>query len=100
MSYYDTVYALVRKIPRGRVATYGQLAFLTGSPRAARAVGYAMRACTDPTVPCHRVIGKSGVLSAEHAFGRGVQRALLESEGVAFTEDGRALVERFRWDGA
>lgn len=99
MSYYNKVYDLVRQIPKGRVATYGQLALMTGSPRASRAVGYAMRACTDPTVPCYRVMGKGGVLTAEHAFGPGVQRALLEGEGITFTEDGRARVERYRWDG-
>lgn len=99
MSYYDAVYDLVRRIPRGKIATYGQLALMTGSPRASRAVGYAMRACRDPAVPCHRVLGKAGNLTAEHAFGPGVQRALLESEGVVFTEDGRVRVARFRWDG-
>ena len=46
MSYYDRVYEIARRIPRGRAATYGQIALMTGSPRAARAVGYAMAACT------------------------------------------------------
>ena len=62
MSYYDKVYALVRQIPPGRAATYGQLALMTGSPRASRAVGYAMAACTDSAIPCHRVMARDGVI--------------------------------------
>lgn len=98
MSYYDRVYELVLQIPAGRCATYGQIALMTGSPRAARAVGYALRACKNPTAPCHRVIGKDGRIT-EHAFGPGVQRALLEEEGVPFTGDGRVDLGRCRWDG-
>ncbi|MFQ8758706.1 MAG: MGMT family protein [Intestinimonas sp.] len=66
--------------PGSRAATYGQIALMTGSPRAARAVGYAMAACTDPAVPCHRILARDGAIR-EHAFGPGVQRALLEAEG-------------------
>ena len=84
--------------PRGRAATYGQIALMTGSPRAARAVGYAMAACTDPAVPCHRILARDGAIR-EHAFGPGVQRALLEAEGVPFTPDGRVDLSRCRWDG-
>ena len=67
MSYYDRVYALVARIPRGRVATYGQLALMTGSLRASRAVGYALRAAKDPALPCHRVLRADGTPSP--AFG-------------------------------
>ena len=70
---------------------------MLGSPRAARAVGYAMRACKDPAVPCHRVARQDG--STVPAFGPGLQRALLEAEGVPFTADGRADLSRCRWDG-
>lgn len=98
MSYYDRVYELVIHIPKGKCATYGQIALMTGSPRAARAVGYALRYCKDPDMPCHRVMGKAGSIT-EHAFGPGVQRALLETEGVPFTEDGRADLSLCRWDG-
>ena len=97
MSYYDRVYALVARIPRGRVATYGQLALMTGSLRASRAVGYALRAAKDPALPCHRVLRADGTPSP--AFGPGVQRALLEAEGVPFTADGRADLGRCRWNG-
>lgn len=98
MSYYDKVYDLVARIPYGNCATYGQIALMTGSPRAARAVGYALRACKNPAMPCHRVMGKDGIIT-EHAFGPGVQRALLEAEGVPFTPDGRVDLSLCRWDG-
>ena len=99
MSYYEKVYALARRIPPGQAATYGQLALMTGSPRASRVVGGAMAACSDPTVPCHRVLWKGGVLR-EGAFSPGVQRSLLEAEGVPFTPDGRVDLSRCRWDGS
>ncbi len=97
MSYYHRVYELVARIPEGKCASYGQLAFMTGSPRAARAVGYALRACRDPAIPCHRVLRADR--STTCAFGPGVQRALLEAEGVPFTEEGRVDFSRCRWDG-
>ena len=78
MNFYQRVYALVRRIPAGKCATYGQLALMLGNPRASRAVGYAMRACKDPSVPCHRVVRGDG--SAVPAFGPGVQRAMLEGD--------------------
>ena len=92
MNFYQRVYELARRIPAGRCASYGQLALMLGNPRASRAVGYAMRACKDPAVPCHRVLRGDG--STAEAFGPGVQRALLEAEGVPFTADGRAALER------
>lgn len=97
MSYYDKVYAWVEKIPYGKVATYGQLALLTGSPRAARAVGYALRAAKDPKLPCHRVLRADGSVTC--GFPPGLQRAMLESEGVTFTEEGLADLALARWDG-
>ena len=95
--FYRRVYDLAARIPAGKCASYGQLALMLGSPRAARAVGYAMRACKDPAVPCHRVVRRDG--STVPAFGPGLQRALLEAEGVPFTADGRADLSRCRWDG-
>lgn len=97
MSYYDRVYELLRKIPAGRITSYGQLALMLGNPRASRAVGYALRANKDPSMPCHRVLRADGSVSC--AFGPGVQRALLEAEGVRFDEEGRADMRLFRWDG-
>ena len=94
MSYYDKVYALVRQIPPGRAATYGQLALMTGSPRASRAVGYAMAACTDSAIPCHRVMARDGVIR-EHAFGPGVQRAM-RAKSAGFPCVGEDFVIEFR----
>ena len=84
MNFYQTVYALARQIPRGRVATYGQLAFLAGSPRASRVVGGAMRRCpAGAGVPCHRVVGADGSLTG-YAGGLDMKRFLLELEGAAY----------------
>jgi methylated-DNA-protein-cysteine methyltransferase-like protein len=86
--FFARVYALVREIPRGRVATYGQLAALLGTARAARAVGWALRALHGTTalrVPWHRVVGAGGRISLpEHAGGL-AQRRRLRAEGVRFT---------------
>jgi len=98
MNFYERVYELVRRIPAGKCASYGQLALMLGNPRASRAVGYAMRACRTPGVPCHRVVRADG--STTPAFGPGVQRAMLEAEGVPFTADGRVELGGCRWDGA
>jgi O-6-methylguanine DNA methyltransferase len=90
------VLAVVRRIPAGRVATYGDVAFLAGTPRAARAVGTVMRRCRDPRVPCHRVIAAGGGLGGYGAFLH-VKRDLLRAEGL---DVGVARVRRFaevRW---
>ncbi len=71
----------VRRIPVGRVATYGDVARLAGRPRAWRAVGTIMRTCTDPGVPCHRVIASGGRLGG-YGGSEGLKRALLQAEGV------------------
>lgn len=90
-----TVYALVRQIPRGSVASYGQIAALSGNPRRSRVVGSAMRTCADPSVPCHRVVYRDGRLSSSFgAGGANEQTALLKSEGVPFLADGRVNMKR------
>ena len=101
MSYYDTVYEIVKKIPKGKVATYGQIAIMTGSPRASRAVGYALHFNPAPgKIPCHRVVNKKGMVAPAFAFGGpGRQRMLLEGEGVCFEEDGSINLARYRWNG-
>jgi methylated-DNA-protein-cysteine methyltransferase related protein len=95
-TFRQRVLAIVKRIPPGRVATYGDIAALAGSPRAARAVGSAMRECRDRRVPCHRVIGASGALGG---YGGSLQlkRELLRAEGL---DVGIARVRRFadvRW---
>lgn len=88
-AFTERVYTLARAIPRGKVATYGQLAALAGSPGAARAVGSAMRTNPDiPATPCHRVVAADGSLTG-YSAGKGIRtkRAMLEEEGVVFTGD-------------
>ena len=95
---FQEICALVRQIPPGQAATYGQIARLLGMPRGARVVGYAMAACRDDTVPCHRVVDRFG--GTKTAFDRlapGTQRALLEAEGVPFRPDGTVDLDRCRW---
>jgi len=85
MPFFERVYAAVRAIPRGRVATYGQVARLVGVPRGARAVGWALRAL-DPrrerAVPWHRVVGAGGRISLRAGAGPVLQRRRLLAEGV------------------
>ncbi len=76
------VLTAVRRIPVGRVATYGDIAAMAGSPRAARAVGTIMRECRDPSMPCHRVIGAGGGLGG-YGSNLQVKRELLRAEGLA-----------------
>jgi len=94
------IYAIVRRIPRGRVATYGQVAVLAGLAGHAREVGYALHALTDgSTVPWHRVINAKGEISLRSVPGAGLtQRMLLEREGVRFDVRGRIALERYRWE--
>jgi methylated-DNA-protein-cysteine methyltransferase-like protein len=90
----------VRRIPLGRVATYGQIAILAGFPRQPRLVGYALHALPRGTsVPWHRVINAQGRISARAGEPAGslTQRLLLEAEGVAFDARGRISLERFGW---
>ena len=90
---------IVRQIPVGKVATYGQVARLAGMPRCARTVGYAMAGCTDPTVPCHRVVDRfGGTKACFDTYAPGTQRALLEAEGVVFQPDGTVELETCLWD--
>ena len=94
---YKIIYDLVRQIPRGRVATYGQLARLANWGRRARHVGWAMHAAPEG-VPWHRVINAKGEIS-ERARGDSheLQRLLLEAEGVEFNLAGRVDLKRFGW---
>lgn len=96
--FYQRVYAAVRRIPCGRVASYGTIALLAGSPRAARVVGGALSRCPDAGVPCHRVVKADGCLAPDEVFG-GVhgQRILLEMEGVSVQNDGRVDMAAYGW---
>lgn len=96
---FETIYRVARQIPKGRVATYGQLARLAGNARLSRIVGCAMHSAP-ADVPCQRVVNRRGELCA--AFlpcGRETHRMLLEAEGVPFLPDGRVDLEKVLWDG-
>ena len=80
----ESVYAVVRMIPRGKVATYGQIAALLGRPRGGREVGWALSGCDDPNVPCHRVVDRNGRLAPRFPE----QRARLRRERVLVDRDG------------
>lgn len=97
---YQRIYTVVRRIPRGRVATYGQVAALAGLPRQPRLVGYAMHSLPNGTaLPWHRVINAQGRVSPRSGDGGGslTQRVLLEAEGVRFDAAGRVSLARQGW---
>lgn len=89
------VYAAVKRVPRGTVATYGQIAFLVGRPERARMVGQAMaNAPGGRGIPCHRVVNSQG----RTAPGWNEQRPLLEAEGVVFKKNGCVDMKKCGWD--
>ena len=97
---YAAIYAVVRQIPEGRVATYGQIADLAGLPRRARLVGYALyRVTEEDEVPWQRVINAKGEIS-ESPFRNGTdywQRSLLEREGIVFSSTGKINLKTYGW---
>lgn len=105
ISWWDAFYRVIRRIPRGRVCTYGAVAAMAGHPRAARHVGHALGALKesgeDAGVPWQRVLGsrsrnKAGI-SIKDPVGGGIQRMMLDAEGVEFDERGNVSLERFGW---
>lgn len=89
MNTFEKIYEVVKKIPCGKVATYGQVAAAAGNPRWSRVVGYALHSNPSPgDIPCHRVVRKDGRVAASFAFGgEGVQKMLLIEEGVGFSDE-------------
>jgi methylated-DNA-protein-cysteine methyltransferase-like protein len=99
--FFEQIYRIVCAIPRGRVASYGQIAALLGQPRAARTVGWALASLSDAQadrVPWHRVVNRAGVITLPRRYA-GLQRDLLEAEGVEFDAGGRVDLPRFGWRG-
>ncbi len=92
---------VVRRVPRGRVVTYGQVALITGWPGRARMVGWALRILPEASqVPWHRVLNARGAISARGIpLAEDIQRQLLLREGVRFNDSGRVDLERYRWNG-
>ncbi len=100
-SFYDEVYRQVVKIPKGKVATYGQIACMCGSPKASRAVGYALHFNPSPDkIPCFRVVNRFGQLSAKFAFG-GIEahKAKLIADGVEVFENYSVDLDKYLWRG-
>ena len=99
MKRYELIWSVVRKVPRGRVATYGQIAELAGLEGHARQVGYALHNLpAKSNIPWHRVVNAKGEIS-ERTGGDSheLQRLLLEAEGVEFDLRGRMDLKRYRW---
>lgn len=95
---FQKIYQVVRQIPKGKVATYGQVAELAGNRRWSRVVGYALHANPDPEyIPCHRVVNRFGEVSSAFAFGgENRQKQLLLEDGVEF-ENGKVIMEKYKW---
>jgi len=102
-SFYERVFELVRKIPEGRVTSYGALARAIGSARSSRLIGSALRASSiaHPPVPAHRVVNRNGMLTGKHAFGtETMMQQLLENESVKVENDIVVNFDEIFWDPA
>lgn len=99
MNSFEKIYEVVRRIPKGCVSTYGDIAYAAGNPRWARVVGYALHVNPDPaTIPCHRVVNRFGQVSAAFAFGgENEQIRLLRQERVEVSDDGYVDLEKYRF---
>jgi methylated-DNA-protein-cysteine methyltransferase-like protein len=93
---FELVWSLVKRIPRGRVATYGQLSDLIERRLTPVGIGWAIRAAGDNAIPWHRVVNSQGGISTDREH-PGLQRAILETEGVVFDEGGRIDLARAGW---
>ncbi len=97
-SFYQRVITLIKNIPRGKVATYGQIAEYAGSPRAARQVAYILHASSErEDLPWHRVINSKGGISLKPRSGYELQKQMLEAEGVIFDREDNIDMKRFGW---
>lgn len=101
MNSFELIYTVVRQIPYGKVASYGQIARMAGNANWSRVVGYALHANPDPEgIPCFRVVNREGFVSSAFAFGGGNQQIeLLAKEGVTFLQHGQVDLKLHRWDG-
>ncbi|GGZ85103.1 MGMT family protein [Algibacter mikhailovii] len=99
LNFFDKVYEVARRIPYGRVTSYGAIAKYLGAPRSARMVGYAMNNSHDKDVPAHRVVNRKGLLTGKHHFdGTNLMQQLLESEGVTVVENQIQDLEKIFWN--
>lgn len=96
--FFDRVYAVVAKIPYGKVTTYGHIAEACGIKSAARTVGWALNGTKDSGLPCHRVVNRYGALTGKIHFGDPtIMEDLLRSEGVEFDEEGCVRLDKYLW---
>ncbi len=96
---FERIYEQVKRIPRGRVATYGQIALYAGNPRWARVVGYALHSNPDPdSIPCYRVVNREGRVSRAFAFGgENMQIIMLRGDGIEVSDDGIVNLDKYLW---
>ena len=101
LGFFDRVYHVLRQVPKGKVVTYGQIAYAIGAPRCARQVGYALHVNPEPiAIPCHRVVNKSGRLAPAFAFGgEEVQAQLLRDEGVEVSKEYIVDLKKYLYQG-
>lgn len=101
MTTFEKIYEVVKRIPKGKVATYGQIARLAGNAKWSRVVGYALHSNPDPDgIPCFRVVNRFGGLAPAFAFGGiNVQADLLRAEGVQVGEDNTVDLDKYMWNG-
>jgi len=98
---FTIIYEIVKQIPKGKVATYGQIAALAGNPRWSQVVGFALHVNPDEqNIPCYRVVNRFGQTASAFAFGgEDVQKLLLEEDGIVFLPDGSVDLKKHQWDG-
>lgn len=97
-SFYKRVLEIIKKIPKGRVATYGQIARYAGNPQASRQVAYILHSSTEKEkLPWHRVINSKGGISLRSKHGYELQKQMLEREGITFDEENRVDLDSFGW---
>ena len=98
---FSLIYEQVKKIPKGKVATYGMIAMMAGNSRWSQVVGFALHSNPDPdNIPCHRVVNRFGETASAYKFGgKDKQHDLLEKEGVEFLTSGRINMEKCLWNG-
>jgi len=98
MTFSSQIISVIKRIPKGKVATYGQIAAMAGNPRGARAVIWLLHSSSGKEkLPWHRVINGKGMISLKPGQGYEKQRIMLESEGVEFDLYGKIDLERYRW---
>ncbi|MBU7016478.1 MAG: MGMT family protein [Theionarchaea archaeon] len=98
-SFFNSVKELIKRIPPGRVATYGQIAALAGNPQSARQVVWVLHTYSEKeNLPWHRVINSKGSISLGHGSGYEMQKALLEKEGIVFGKNDKVNLKKYQWN--